>query len=224
MSRRPPYRTSDESINVTSINVTAILLPNRSLIHGHDDSLRALDELLPLGLARNEVTRGQQGLLFVHGHRHRDEWTLHANFLSLSPWASALHALLFCTDVSLTTAYLLRRLAEYPQRTRMLMHTGVNIGYRCGLLHSLAATRRLWGRYGFVIFTHPDVFLMAPAPALLEAAIASAPPGVALLATPTKMFCARLWRDIEPWSLEPFALNAHALAMPCTDYDLRVYM
>ena len=60
------------------------------------------------------------------------------------------------------------------------MHTGVNIGYRCGLIHSLAATRRLWGRYRFVIFTHADVFLMAPAPALLEAAIASAPPGVAI--------------------------------------------
>ena len=86
-----------------------------------------------------------------------------------------LHALLFC-DVSLTTAYLLRRLAHEDAHAHGRQH----IGYRCGLLHSLAATRRLWCRYGFVIFTHPDVFLMAPAPALLEAAIASAPPGVAI--------------------------------------------
>lgn len=146
------------------------------------------------------------GLWFVHGHGHRESWHLHADALALSANAAAVlrsHVLLFSTDVTGTTAFMVRAMAHYPQRVRVLMHSGANTGYRCGLLHSLSATEHVWRRYAWVVFTHPDVYLLPPAPMLLShvlspALATSAPfpdgaPGsagrhAALLATPTRMF------------------------------------
>jgi hypothetical protein len=146
------------------------------------------------------------GLWFVHGHGHRESWHLHADALALSANAAAVlrsHVLLFSTDVTGTTAFMVRAMAHYPQRVRVLMHSGANTGYRCGLLHSLSATEHVWRRYAWVTFTHPDVYLLPPAPMLLShvlsrALATSAPfldgaPGsadrhAALLATPTRMF------------------------------------
>ena len=173
--------TADESVNITSVNLTAAMLADGRVRRGSEAALSALDENVPM----NNVSAN--GLFFVHGHRHREEWSLHAGFLSLSEWAKSTHVLIFCTDVTISTAWLMRRLALYPQAVKLLIHTGINIGYRCGLLHSIAATRRVWARYSFVVFTHPDVFLLQPAPAELERAVAI-DTDVALLATPTKMF------------------------------------
>lgn len=146
------------------------------------------------------------GLWFVHGHGHRESWHLHADALALSASAAAVarsHVLLFSTDVTGTTAFMVRAMAHYPQRVRVLMHSGVNTGYRCGLLHSLSATEHVWRRYAWVTFTHPDVYLLPPAPMLLSRVLSrdlatTAPPPdgapgsadrhAALLATPTRMF------------------------------------
>ena len=117
---------------------------------------------------------------------------MHAAALAISSGASHLvsesDVLLFSTDVTGTTAFMLNAMSRYPQRTRLLMHTGVNVGYRCGLLHSLSATHDVWRRYAIVVSTHPDVYLLPPAPAQLASALGRESSQVALLATTTKMF------------------------------------
>lgn len=62
------------------------------------------------------------GLWFVHGHGHRESWHLHADALALSASAAAVarsHVLLFSTDVTGTTAFMVRAMAHYPQRVRV---------------------------------------------------------------------------------------------------------
>ena len=161
MLRRPRALSPSESINVTRLPLTAMILPRSGrLVTGADMAATFAD--LPLEETTSLVW-------FVHGHRHRFEWEMHAAALEESASTDVIArgaALVVSTDATVETAFMLRVLRQYPQRgVRMLVHTGVNTGHRCGLLHSLSATAHLWARFGAVVFTHPDVYLRAPAPA-----------------------------------------------------------
>lgn len=55
-------------------------------------------------------------------------------------------------------------LRAFPQRLRMLIHTDINAGYRCGHLHALALTLHVWVRFRWVVsLSGPDVLLTPPA-------------------------------------------------------------
>jgi hypothetical protein len=178
----------EDALNVTEVALTAVLLPDSTLVTEPSAAHAALDRLLPTTAC---PAADGPGLLFVHGHRHRVEMALHGSALRLThagDWLLArTHVLLFCTDPTAPIGGLLRALHTYPQAVRMLVHTGANTGYRCGLLHSLAATQRVWRRYSFVVFTHPDVYLLPPAPSELGAAVRGAP-RAAFLGSETRMF------------------------------------
>lgn len=168
------------------INLTAALVradDGRDVIlDGHD---RAATALPSAARARGRAEHiDELLLLFVHGHRHREEWSLHAEALRIActdaggaDFCRRSHVLMYVNDVHAPRGLLLRMLKGYPQRTRLLIAHGANTGYRCGLLHNLASTEHIWRGYPSVLFTHPDVYLFPPAPQrLLErvAAIAGA--------------------------------------------------
>jgi hypothetical protein len=174
---RPRFVDALTAYNVTRVSLTAALLANGTLLQGRAAATAH---------ARAPVPRS---LWFVHGHRHREEWSLHGAALALSR-ASFLnaHVLLFCTDVTMHAASLVRALRLYPHRSpRLLIHTGVTTGYRCGLLHSIAISAHVWWRYTSVMFSHPDVYLLPPATVLLEQSL-TASPLAAFLGTSTRMF------------------------------------
>jgi hypothetical protein len=173
----------EASLNLTAVPLTAVMVGSR-LISGSE----AAAALLPASANADD-----RGLFFIHGYRHREEWRTHAAVLQLSPSAPLVnrwHLLLHNSDTTHPLRMLLRALAKYPQPTKFLVNTGANIGYRCGLLHSLATTRGIWERYEYVLFSHPDVFLFPPAPAMIDAQFTSARrfTNASLLVTATKMF------------------------------------
>lgn len=191
LPKYPRSVTHSASFNTTRVPLTALSLASSGA--ADTSSLRTFT-----GEAAEErfhtLVRQHKGplpgLWFVHGHRHREEWLHHAGMLALSniePLVSRSHVLLFSTDITSPTASLLRAMEHYPQRARLLVHTGVNTGYRCGLLHSLATSRHVWKWYGTVIFTHPDVYLLPPAPQTLGTTLSSHA-RAAFLASFTRMF------------------------------------
>ena len=93
-------------------------------------------------------------------------------------------------DWTVSMGAMLVALRDYPQQNKFLIRTNVNIGYRCGLLHSLAATQKVWQRFLAVLSTHPDVYFFPPAFSLIGREIDSAQHAgnISLLASPTKMF------------------------------------
>ena len=183
---RPLAIDVDTSANVTEASLTA--LQRRGMV----ETLFGKDAADALSLLSTRNT----GLIFVHGHRHRPEWHFHARALALSSneWViTGTHTLLYCTDTTQDPASLMDAMGAYPQPIRLLVHTGINTGYRCGLLQALASTHRIWYRYSFVIFTHPDVYLFPPAVRELGTQLATTA-DTAMLASPTRMFWYRLRR------------------------------
>jgi len=161
MRRSPPPVLANESLLVTVLPLTAILTDRLPApVVGDGAAAAAHLEALTASGARH------RGLFFVHGHRHRREWQLHSAALKLSAeqWlVRESDLLMVSTDITATTAEMVYLMGLYPQSTRMLIHTGVNTGYRCGLLHALSASHWIWHRHDSVVFTHPDVFLLPPA-------------------------------------------------------------
>ena len=88
--------------------------------------------------------------------------------------------LLYCNNPKLKAASLLGYMAAYPQRRRLLLHTEINLGYRCGHLHALSLTARIWRRFATVVsLSGPDVLLTPPAISKIAAALspsAATPP------------------------------------------------
>ena len=175
--------TLSESMDSPAIHLTAAQ-------RGHDTRVVLRPNAGKLLPPPPEEAPPRDLLFFLHGFRHRDEWLVNAAALRLSSREQALvetHLLLYCNDASASTGFLVHAMKQYPQRTRYLLHTGVNIGYRCGHIHALGVTQRIWRRFRTVVFTHPDVFLLPPAPMkLLEAVEAN--DASAFFASETRMF------------------------------------
>ena len=159
------------SSRVTRVNVTAMYrLP---LAGPHTITWHPQLSELPI------VASDRTALFFVHSHRHHPAvFEAHAAVLSASlphSWlVKASHALIFCNNPNIQVQHLLEVLRRYPSAVRLLIHTAVNVGYRCGLLQSLAVTRDLWARYPFLVVTHPDVYLFPKAISRLAELLTSA--------------------------------------------------
>ena len=120
------------------------------------------------------------GLFVVKSFHHTDAITAHARVLALSSrsWlVRRSHLMLLCnhptgrTDpglpsqwreapaewpkhgprVWLDEARLLRLLADYPQRTRLLVHTDVDTGHECSELLLLGLSASVWARHPWVL-------------------------------------------------------------------------
>lgn len=117
-------------------------------------------------------------LTFVQGHRQTLELALQAAAFAARSDARLVQAsdlLLHNNNVQLHAATLLRYLARYPHRTRVLIQTSDNAqGYRCGHLQAVASTASAWSPYANVLFLHPDVYLLPRAAGWIEAALAEA--------------------------------------------------
>ena len=67
--------------------------------------------------------------------------------------------LLDCNNRHITNALLLHRLRAFSQAYRYLIHSGYNMGYLCGELHSMAVSARVWLRFDYVVHTHLDSYM-----------------------------------------------------------------
>jgi hypothetical protein len=157
------WLSAERSSLIRRVNVTAVLLGPRDPPVWHPT---------PSELPR--VVGRHTALFFIHSHRQRSPFfEAHAAVLRASSdhWlVSSAHILIYCTNPRLPTSALLDALAQYRfAAARLLVHTAVNIGYRCGLLHSLAVSEPTWRRYPIVAVTHPDVYLFPQAVGLLAA-------------------------------------------------------
>ena len=63
----------------------------------------------------------------------------------------------------------------YPHAQRRLVFDSANSGKRCGHLQAFAAEHRSWGHAQWVLFTHPDVYLLPRALSMLEAFLSGRP-------------------------------------------------
>ena len=144
--------TAEASLNYSSVELTA------AIRRGAGRMLFGAAAHAALPASSSNAT----ALTFIHGYRHRHEWRLFGQALSLSSHAWLLasqYLLLFCNDVSTPMGDLLLTLArDYPQTlaAKLLVHTPVNIGYRCGHIHSLALTQSIWRHFDVVLFAHPE--------------------------------------------------------------------
>eukprot|EP00966_Prymnesium_polylepis_P211419 4895984-Prymnesium_polylepis.2 len=143
--------------NHTRANLTAALLPrsDAALMGAEADHALAVQRL-----------GHQHGLYFVHSHRQRlPEFELHTELLKLptarDSWLLRNSSLLlYCNDATATVADLLSFVRLFPQeKLRMLVHTPVNIGYRCGELHSLYMVVHIWSRFAWVLYVKPDTYV-----------------------------------------------------------------
>ena len=119
-----------------------------------------------LASARRTLAGGNRtrGLTIVHGSRHTPaEYALHAHFFSEGneSWLVQRSDLLVSTNnMSFNVHELERALAAYPHRRKAFVRTAENSGRRCGHLQAIQALEALWSGYGFVLFLHPDVYLL----------------------------------------------------------------
>ena len=185
-------RTLSTSFNATAVNLTAVIFRNNKRTLFGARAHAALPHVV--NAAANTA------LIFVHGYRHRSEWRIYGRVLqrsaSESSWlvSSRTSLLLYSNDHGQSMGQLLHTLQhDYPSSlaAKYLIKTAVNVGYRCGHLHALALTTDIWKRFGVVLFSHPDVFLLPPAPTVLGNALSSAiqpSSNLTFLACRTKMF------------------------------------
>ena len=76
-------------------------------------------------------------------------------------------------------------------RSSALRNDGIDCAHREQTLVgpcSQAVTQDIWRRFAVVVTTHPDVYLVPPAPAVLGDALQSTALNVSLLACSTRMF------------------------------------
>ena len=71
---------------------------------------------------------------------------------------------MYVNHPSLSRELLLGYLRAYPQLLRLLIHTPLNAGYRCGHLHALAITKHVWSRFDWVVsLSGADIMLLPKA-------------------------------------------------------------
>jgi hypothetical protein len=109
-------------------------------------------------------------LIVVHSHAHTPFDYTHIRMLNLPRtrdiWIVRDAAILMLNNNrKQSTADLLSRLGRYAQRSRWLLHSPSNPGarhqhspgYMCGEFASLADAAPIWSRYGWILYSNPDV-------------------------------------------------------------------
>lgn len=145
-------RALQQDPNVTQELLTAAMSPRGAVIRG--TAAEALATATPA-----------RGIFYIHAYRQSSEreFGAHARLLQRSlvhPLVAGAQLLLHCNNPSVPTRALLRYLALYGAHPlRMLIHSSVNRGYRCGELYSLAASARVWQAHPWLIQLQPDVHL-----------------------------------------------------------------
>ena len=156
MSRgEPPVCYLFRHRKVQGLSVSHSLLANGSAVEGF---VQAGGER-----ERNDDVDRSAGLYLIVSHRHDKEYTVHARVMTLSssnPLVSNASLLIHCNNVGHTALTLLSHLRLYPMRHRHLIRTALNVGYRCGHVHALALTARVWAQYPWVLsLSGPDIYL-----------------------------------------------------------------
>lgn len=119
--------------------------------------------------AVRKLLRGtpNRGLTIVHGSRHSPgEFGLHAEFFNdcNTSWLVQSSDLLLATNnMSHSASDLRSALRSYPHRNRALARMAQNSGRRCGHLEAIQVLEPVWRDYRFVLFLHPDVYLLPDA-------------------------------------------------------------
>ncbi|KAL1520661.1 hypothetical protein AB1Y20_022233 [Prymnesium parvum] len=158
-----------------------------------------------------------EGLTLVHGSRHTAaEYSVHAQFFRAcnASWLVAHSDLLLSTsNASLDTSNLARVLAEYPHRRKALVPIEKNSGRRCGHLQAIQELERLWKGYRFVLFLHPDVYILPRGFATIGAAIRKARDEAAFIVTPFgyKGQSPNRWKALRMYNTDCFVFFPSAL-------------
>jgi hypothetical protein len=103
-------------------------------------------------------------LIYVHGFRQVEEFELHAQMLDQrdngDSWlVQGAAVLMVINNAARSTTELLDLLRKYQQASRWLLHSPVNFGYNCGEFFSLVLSQRVWSRYPWVLYSHPDDYV-----------------------------------------------------------------
>ena len=134
--------------DVPFAGLTASLQPNGSILHGAaaDAALTGMH----LNQSRDD-TALRNGLLMMASHRQGNaEFIAASGMYGLSAKALPFSALLLiCNHAGIPSSTLLRWLSFFrpPPPMRMLISTGMNLGYFCGELHVLSASVHIWRRF-----------------------------------------------------------------------------
>lgn len=116
------------------------------------------------------------GLTFVQGFRHTLEWAIQATLLQLSAdhWLVQESDLLLHTNNQAANMTLLEHsiMPLYPHARKAIINGWRNnSGKRCGLLEAIAGEYWRWRCYEWVLFLHPDLYLLPGAVATLGSAL-----------------------------------------------------
>lgn len=165
-----------------------------------------------------------RGLTFVQGHRHTVEWAIQATLLRMSEqhWLVQDSDLLMHTnnrDANMSELRL--HLALYPHAQKVLENGWrSNSGKRCGALEAIASQHSRWRCYEWVLFLHPDMYLLPGAVATLGAAL-KAHPATAFLVQPLYLYSHRsLWNtDLFAWRPPQFTPAVQGVTEPRNVFD-----
>jgi hypothetical protein len=147
----------------------------------------------PSAFSLDDVERVNHGrdqlLIYVHSYNVRDVDSQFSRQFRL-PLMQAVQLvresafLLFCNNKQVDTGVLISQLRAYPQRSRWLMHSSRNEGYRCGEMLSLASSPSVWSRYAWVLHTHTDQLITPEFYLRLEVHLARLEPSIAFVLDP----------------------------------------
>eukprot|EP00316_Scyphosphaera_apsteinii_P023821 CAMPEP_0119311408 /NCGR_PEP_ID=MMETSP1333-20130426/22303_1 /TAXON_ID=418940 /ORGANISM="Scyphosphaera apsteinii, Strain RCC1455" /LENGTH=336 /DNA_ID=CAMNT_0007315771 /DNA_START=80 /DNA_END=1090 /DNA_ORIENTATION=- len=204
---------SQRFLNQT-VSLSAALLDGQEYFgNAADEVLRLQQQKQARAFANKAMaTMAGVGLFMVLTHSRTLELSLHARILALSQqhWVVATSdMLLMCNDIAVSRAMLLNALRSYPQQLRMLIHTRVNLGYRCGHMHAMLASATVWSPYPWICYTSgPDIYLMPPFIAKMGVLLPDAAKhGVGLIADPFS----RWPGSHSTLSMDVFVIRPHAL-------------
>ena len=99
----------------------------------------------------------------MQGHRHAAEYAIQGTLFQLSKqhWLVQTSDLLLHSNNHRTNRTALERyLTLYPHASKSIHISGSNSGKRCGALEAIAEQRWRWRCYAWVLFLHPDVYLL----------------------------------------------------------------
>ena len=134
-------------------------------------------------------TTASRGLTFVQGHRHAAEYAIQGTLFQLSKqhWLVQTSDLLLHSNNHRTNRTALELyLTLYPHASKSIHVSNSNSGKRCGALEAIAEQHWRWRCYAWVLFLHPDVYLLPGSLASLGAA-AQASPSTAFFVVPLNM-------------------------------------
>lgn len=117
----------------------------------------------PQSSSTKSCSHADRGLTFIQGHRHTIEWAIQATLfrLSSSHWlVRESDLLLHSNNARANRSALELYLTLYPHTRKAIVISDANSGKRCGHLEAIAEQVAHWRCYAWLIFCHPDVYLL----------------------------------------------------------------